>query len=339
MATISKPLTELIAQKERIASEVNAQSEKITAIKSDIYDILESDEIPKGKLVSVIDRTVTELTESDLDGCTSIGDYAFNGCKNLANITLPNSVVAVAQYTFQNCNNLKVVKYLGNIDEWLQIDFAGFYTNYSNPLSYGADLYINNEKLKQLNVSTTIKKNAFQGCKSLENINIREGASYIGENAFKGCTNLLSATIGNSVTNIGNNAFYGCSGLTNIILSNSLTTINDSTFLSCNNLTSITIPNSVTKINVSAFNTCRKLVDITIGSGVTSISSNAFSLGSNTYGGTVFRFLGITPPTIVSNAFATNDIKQIIVPKGCGDAYKSATNWSNFANYIVEASE
>lgn len=49
-----------------------------------------------------------------------------------------------------------------------------------------------------------------------------------------------------------------------------------------------------------------------------------------------------TPPTFTydDTPFGTN-LKQniiIVVPKGCGEAYKTAEGWSRYANYIVEAS-
>ena len=43
-----------------------------------------------------------------------------------------------------------------------------------------------------------------------------------------------------------------------------------------------------------------------------------------------------TPPEISSNTFTSSKLNKIIVPVGCGEAYKSATNWSNFADYIEE---
>lgn len=49
--------------------------------------------------------------------------------------------------------------------------------------------------------------------------------------------------------------------------------------------------------------------------------------------------LSTTPPTIQSDTFYANYLNKIIVPKGTGDAYKSATNWSAYADYIEEATE
>ena len=39
----------------------------------------------------------------------SIGDYAFNSCPNLINITIPNSVTSIGNYAFSNCDKLKNV--------------------------------------------------------------------------------------------------------------------------------------------------------------------------------------------------------------------------------------
>lgn len=52
--------------------------------------------------------------------------------------------------------------------------------------------------------------------------------------------------------------------------------------------------------------------------------------------GTVIRLKSTTPPTLNNaNNFSTV-IGKIIVPRGCADAYKTATNWSSFASKIVE---
>jgi hypothetical protein len=71
---------------------------------------------------------------------------------------------------------------------------------------------------------------------------------------------------------------------------------------------------------------------------VTSIGYQALAIGTNSKKTTI-TFLRTTPPTITTSTFTTSYLNKIIVPKGCADAYKSATNWSNFADYIEEAVE
>ena len=83
---------------------------------------------------------------------------------------------------------------------------------------------------------------------------------------------------------------------------------------------------------------CRNMTSITIPSSVTNISGRALWIGTETNKSTII-FESETPPTIITNTFYNKYLKEIIVPKGTLDVYKSATNWSNFADYIVEASE
>ena len=115
------------------------------------------------------------------------------------------------------------------------------------------------------------------------------------------------------VKTIGHCAFNGCENLVNITIPNSVTTIRVAAFTGCIGLTSITIPGSVTNIMSSVFQMCRQL--------------------------SLVKLLPTIPPTLGSSVFDSDSHFQIIVPKGTLDAYKSATNWSAYADKIVEASE
>ena len=165
-----------------------------------------------------------------------------------------------------------------------------------------------------------------------------EGATMFGDYAFSGCRGLTNITIPDSVTRIGFFAFRNCSGFTSIIIPDSVTSIGDNAFNGCSGLTSITMSNSVTSIGSSTFYYCSGLTSITIPNSVTSIGSSALQIGSTTNKATII-FLSTTPPTITTSTFKASYLNKIIVPAGCDEAYKSATNWSNFADYIEEAME
>ena len=135
-------------------------------------------------------------------------------------------------------------------------------------------------------------------------------------------------------TSLRDRAFY-YSPITSVVIPNTVTSIGQYGFGYCNKLKSVIIGNSVTSIGNSAFYECSSLTSVTIPNSVTSIKAYALQIGSNTTKATI-RFLGTTPPTITTATFNKNYLNQIIVPKGYGDTYKSATNWSHFADLIVE---
>ena len=123
----------------------------------------------------------------------------------------------------------------------------------------------------------------------------------------------------------------------------------------------LVIPSTVKTIGGSAFVQCLQLTSVTIGEGVVSIGSGAFvmvDVTKNHAVPSVITMLPENPPTlgyktaddgtISYNVFGTTGEDEagevveyyptIIVPKGCGEIYKTAEGWIEYADYIVEAS-
>ena len=156
----------------------------------------------------------------------------------------------------------------------------------------------------------------------------------IGQEAFYGCENLTSVTIPDSVTEIGDSAFFNCGSLTSVIIPDSVTKIGSSAFSFCSSLTSVIIPDSVTKIGGSAFSNCRSLISVIISGRVTMIREYTFS-GCDSL--TSVYCKATTPPSLDGTwVFDYNGSgRKIYVPAGSVKAYKSATNWSEYASAIV----
>ena len=160
--------------------------------------------------------------------------------KTVTEITIPDYVTSIDSSAFAGCDKLSRVNYLGTIDQWVQIEFGGYY---ANPLSSYAmpsakKLYINDTLVTDVILTTATKINDY---------------------AFFYYTSLTSVTIGTSVTSIGDRAFYGCRLLTSVEIPNSVRSIGGAAFYNCYSLTSIEIPSSVTSIGASAFSACSEL--------------------------------------------------------------------------------
>ncbi len=109
---------------------------------------------------------------------TKIGQWAFWGCKNLASVTIPNSVTEIGDFAFYDCTGL---------------------TSVIIPESV-----------------TMIGYHAFRGCTGLTSVTISNGVTRIGNCAFMDCTGITSITIPSSVRSIGVYAFDGCSRLASV---------------------------------------------------------------------------------------------------------------------------
>ena len=145
---------------------------------------------------------------------------------------------------------------------------------------------------------------------------------------------LTTVKLPQGVTGLGEHAFWDCQNLTSIILPDGLTNIGRMALSDCQNLTSVKIPDGVTSIGSAAFNGCYSLTSIDLPARVTSIGSQAFSfckkLASVTCRAT-------TPPTLDGRDFfygCPSDL-QIRVPSGSVNDYKTAKNWSTYADKIV----
>ncbi len=173
------------------------------------------------------------------DGTKLIADSAFQYCRNLSYIIIPESVVIIGVSAFDGCEELTEVTIPDSV--------------------------------------TSIGTSAFSNCQSLTNLTIGSNVTSIGDSAFSGCESLISVTIPDSVTSIEERVFDSCKSLTSVTIPESVTGIGSYAFLYCSSLSAVVIPDSVESIDFGAFACCSALTDITIGDNVTWIGGNVFA--------------------------------------------------------------
>lgn len=141
----------------------------------------EIESLPSGginKLPQVVDKTITTLTASDLQGATSIGNYVFHSCRGLKSVSLPSTLTSIGYDAFWSCSSLTSIEIPNSV--------------------------------------TSIGSFAFSYCIGLTSITFGENSKLasIGNSAFYDCRSLTSITIPNSMTSIDYQAFAVCSSLT-----------------------------------------------------------------------------------------------------------------------------
>ena len=58
------------------------------------------------------------------DSVTSIDFHAFSGCSKLTSVVIPDSVTSIIEYAFSGCSSLTTVNYKGSQEQWGQISIG-----------------------------------------------------------------------------------------------------------------------------------------------------------------------------------------------------------------------
>lgn len=269
---------------------VNTLADRIAAIPSASGGV--------SKFAQYAGETLEEITADDLRGITSIKYSICRGYKTLKSVEIGDNITSIGQYAFADCPNLATVTM--NVPP--RANILNYVFSYNSPIT-------------RVNI---------------DNLAIWCDVGLLASSSSPAIAQVATVYIKNSL------GVY--EPAINIEIPNTVTIVRHYVFYHWKDMSSVIIPNSVTNIQTEAFNKCESLTSVTIGNGVTKIGSKAFNCGGTDIK-TTFTFLGTTPSEIYNNTFVADWIEKIIVPKGCGEAYKTATNWANFADYIEEAAE
>lgn len=119
---------------------------------------------------------------------TKIGNRAFDGCYNLTNITIADTVTSIGENAFYNCSSLKSITIPKSVK--------------------------------------TIGPHAFSYCRALTNVTFEDdGVTTIEGWAFYGCTSLVSVKLPNTLKILQKDVFQDCDALESLYLPKSLESI------------------------------------------------------------------------------------------------------------------
>lgn len=280
-------------------------------------------------------KDITEITIPN--SVRRIGPNAFIGCKKLTKIIIPSSVVEICSEAFKDCSSLKQVIILSSNIEFGDNPFAGCFGldiicasgDYiiKDGAIYNKDTtklisYIGTNQSFEIPDSVAeIGSMSFEGCSKIKQIKIPSGVVVIGYSTFKGCTSLERINIPDGLTEIKSSAFEGCSKLQSIIIPESVTQVGEAVFADCSSLQSIQLPQNITTIKKRFFSHCSSLSQIKMSEKVSSIEDHAFSSCSSISSFTIPESVTVIKSGTFMNC---SSLKQVVLH----DNIKEIDSWS-----------
>ncbi len=123
-----------------------------------------------------------DISYNIFDGVETIGIGSFQGCSNLTNIGIPNSVIKIDEYAFSNCTNLTNLELPSNLSTIGDSTFLCCYKLINIEIPDGVK---------------TIPARMLEGCVSLKNVKMSKGVDKIHISAFSNCISLINLKIPN----------------------------------------------------------------------------------------------------------------------------------------------
>lgn len=227
-----------------------------------------------------------EITSISIpDSVERIGDHAFYNCTNLVSVFIPNSVISIGTMAFGRCFSLVDVCIPNSVTEIGEYAF------------YNCESLINISLPDKL---TSILDFTFDSCSSLTSVSIPDSVERIGLAAFARCSSLVDLDIPESVLSI-DSAFSGTPWIDNqneefvirgdgillkyngsdseVIIPSTVKQISDAFYGST--IVQVSIPESVSVIGSGAFSSCENLFSVTIPASVKEVGQSAFSHCTN----------------------------------------------------------
>lgn len=219
---------------------------------------------------------ITEITLPET--VEAINDYTFSRCSALTSVDIPSSVTSIGEYAFEYCANLSKI----TLNESLET------------IGEGAFLCV---APAELTIPSSVKRidsyafEQFIGYKNpIGRLNIPDLDAWmnidfgfetsnpiaISDAIFLNGSELTELVIPEGRTEIKPYAFFGCKSLKSLTFNDELLTVGTTAFAQCPNLTYLKLNNGLRSIGDVAFYNCKLLESVTIPGSVIELGGGAF---------------------------------------------------------------
>lgn len=350
MNKITKQLQELVKQRKQLANNLLIKGRPVNenmTLNELVPEVLNisSGDVKLGNKEITKDGTYYAY-EDEVDGYSSVNVNVLGGGSFLGTFNGENS-----------SNGRCAIKMLGDVQDY------GFYSNkisevdltntkvvgdYAfaglsaiekiiapNPIQVGVQSFNSCSSatgtIKISEEQTVIPAHAFRGCSKL-NCELHENIIEIGQYGFYNCQELTLTSLPSKLETIAQYAFYQAIGMKLNEMPPSLKSIGNYAFRT-HTIKNLKIYDACTSIGTQAFRYSSHLITVELGTAIKLINTYAFANNTELI---TFTIHATTPPTLGSYAFQTcNKLDEIRVPASALETYKSASNWSNYADIMV----
>ena len=165
----------------------------------------------------------TNITSVDMSGApiTNIGPLAFQDCKQLTSVILPDNVTKISNCAFLNCSSLTSINLPRSITYFGSEAFRG--AKFTGDLVFDTVTYIGTHAFRETNITSLVILN---GTIKGENGEADQVLTSLNTNAaFWGCTKLEILVLPETVVTSGDYTFDNCNSLKYIVASKDWTSV------------------------------------------------------------------------------------------------------------------
>ena len=187
----------------------------------------------------------TEISGKKVVGIRS---GAFQQCKGIKQLIIPEGIEYVEDGAFADCSNLiKIV---------LPNALSRIGNQNSRSIGLGHKGAFQGTAISEIDLPNLIKvipRSCFSNCKQLRKVQFPDTLEEISSSAFWVNEKLTDIQLPPTVRKIGSSAFYGCTSLSNVNLNEGLKTIEGGAFENCSAIAEIIIPSTVETFGTDIF--------------------------------------------------------------------------------------